>query len=197
MISVGYTLSRVARSRSWQSSFAHLMNGKCFFSTTDGDDSTAPSGTGQRRRRRRHRFDNIDEVPSFEVFQQKQKTKAMYREFLRLIYPLGEGDSREELLLQLRRQFRAHGTTPLSAWDNKRAHSEGSKRLKELSAMLGNAVDTSKKRKGRGAPEVEPEQKAKGQQQEEHQPSESTSSWPWQTQSIPKRPSPFPKKTGL
>ena len=189
--------------------------------TTASETENAP-----RPRRKRHRFDGMNEIPSFQQFQQKQQVRALYRKFLRLIYSIDESDNdgtstRRELLNQLQRQFRQNynsdGSSPtqagesggsttgdsvsgssasMSMWDIKRALSEGSKRYKEVSAMLGNAVKSKKK----------------ARQQDKDQTSEAspsspkpiaTTAWPWQQQSeeepngIPKRPSPFPKKSGL
>ena len=56
----------------------------------------------KRRRRRRHNFD-LQQIPSFEAFQQQQSIRAMYRQFMRLAY--GSSSAKDELIAQVRREL--------------------------------------------------------------------------------------------
>lgn len=110
-------------------------------------ESTAPSPSRQRKR---HSFlrspGRLENVPSFSDFQQQLRVKSLYRQYFRLIYQsLSRDDtSRKEMMSQVRDEFRAQSRSATSPWDAKRAISEGTKRFKELSSMMGNSVVTEK-----------------------------------------------------
>mmetsp|Transcript_4411 Transcript_4411/g.12226 ORF Transcript_4411/g.12226 Transcript_4411/m.12226 type:complete len:302 (+) Transcript_4411:123-1028(+) len=195
----------------------------------DDDDESAPLVTtttttsGHRQRRRqRHRFDQnqfLDDIPSFETFQLQQQTRRLYRQFLRLIYQALGGNhnhnhnnhdknnnnssssssSRDELLQQVRRQFRsANAADPMSNWDVKRAHSEGGKRLKELSSLLGHHHGTTSS----GSSPKDDQDTVEPQQQQQHweetKPVPKPTDWPWRRQSAAhSRPNPIPRKSGV
>lgn len=148
-------------------------------SFTDDDsveEQDPPERRVPRRRRQRHRF-QVDEVPSFHEFQQQQRARGLYRQFCRLVWPTPQ---RTELVRQVRHEFLQAASTK-DEWQVKRALSEGSRRLKELSAMLDGSV---KVEGGRVPPAVvgatHPAQQ-----------------WPWQRQESdqPHRPVPFPPKS--
>ena len=113
-------------------------------------------------------------MPSFHDFQRQQKVKSLYRSFLRLAY---QTPSPQDLLSQIRPEFRQSNVA--TEWDRKRALSEGQKRYKELSAMLGSSVRSTKKEE---VPEAPP-----------------TSAWPWkddtEDKNKPSKPLGLPSKT--
>jgi hypothetical protein len=138
--------------------------------TNDGTKRLAE--TSDRRKRRRHRF-QVDSIPSFQDFQQQQRTRGLYRQFLRLVWRTSQ---RTDFLSQIRHEFR--NVAVGDDWQRKRALSEGGRRLKELSAMLGTSV--AAKNSGRD----------NGDRRDDHSSGEgstrvpvSTSElWPWQRQ---------------
>jgi hypothetical protein len=144
------------------------------FSSSENDEASS----SPPRRRKRHRFSvNTDDIPSFQDFQQHVKVRSLYRQFLRLTGPIGSDQTSAELRVQIRREFRA---TPRTAdkWDIKRAMSEGSRRYKDLSAMLQSVPSRKTTATTDGT-------------------SSSTASiWPWQTDSQADHPPPrpFPSK---
>jgi hypothetical protein len=136
------------------------------------DDATPLTETSNRRKRRRHRF-QVDSIPSFQDFQQQQRTRGLYRQFLRLVWGTSQ---QKDFLSQIRHEFR--NVVVGDDWQRKRALSEGSRRLKELSAMLGTSVAAQKSiRDG-------------GDGRDDHSPGETSTSappstselWPWQRQ---------------
>ena len=88
-------------------------------SSSKRDDVTTKKAT-----RRRHQFGNI---PSFRDFQQILQAKALYRKFMRI------SKHDDELRTSIRREFRNNHHPS----DLQRALSEGNRRFKELSAMMG------------------------------------------------------------
>jgi hypothetical protein len=115
---------------------------------SSNDSALSPASPSRTRRRKRPAFDNLDEVPSFQVFQQKTQVRSLYRQYLRTIAPL-DAIQRVELLNQIQREFRKLPMTTTAAtltdaskthWEVQRALSEGTRRLKELGAMLGTVV---------------------------------------------------------
>jgi hypothetical protein len=129
---------------------------------------TSTSEVASPSRRSRHKFD-LEEVPSFEAFQQQQQTRSLYRQFMRLAYG---STSREDLAVQIRHEFKQAAASE-DPWAVKRAFSEGGRRYKELAAML-SSVPSAKSTKP--APS-----------------SKSSPAWPWQT-GKPGPPLPFPKR---
>ncbi|GKY99014.1 hypothetical protein MPSEU_000857100 [Mayamaea pseudoterrestris] len=127
-----------------------MLAARSFSSQPINGDSPPPSP--RSRRRRRHSFDlSVDDIPSFQDFQHQIKVRALYRQYLRTISPLGihSVDQRMELLQQIRHEFRKQRLTSDSfansqAEAQKRAISEGTRRLKELGAMLGTTVPVKK-----------------------------------------------------
>lgn len=191
-------------------SSAMLTINRLFTETSSSGDGITPivtTATGStRRKRQRHRFDNIDQVPSFEKFQQDQQTRALYRQFMRLIYRVPSG-GKEEMLLQVRRQFRQANTPgEMSAWDVKRAQSEASKRLKELRTMLGNVVD-SQTHSSSSTSTVSSSTSSQSTSQstaaaetssrnDDNDDKPIPKSWPWQEATKrPSKPPSYPKKT--
>jgi hypothetical protein len=146
--------------------------------TATPDETTKPRKS--RRRRTAFGADSVADIPSFADFQQLLAVRKLYRQFLRLVRPLK--DSSPEIGPQIRREFRV---TAVDSWQTKRALSEGGRRFKELSAMLGsqtkehtnqNDVDTSSP---------------------QHQRAISKSAYPWQQSSgtFQPKPSRFPSKS--
>jgi hypothetical protein len=116
------------------------------FSSTLPLDTAASSEPSppHSRRRKRPSFDNLDEIPSFQVFQQRTQVRSLYRQYLRTIAPL-DVTQRHELLGQIQVEFRKIPAKPSndaskSHWEVQRALSEGTRRLKELGSMLGTVV---------------------------------------------------------
>ena len=136
----------------------------------DGAASSSPKA----RRRKRPNFDNLDEVPSFQEFQQRTQVKSLYRQYLRTIAPL-ESTQRSEILQQVQQEFRkvqvtasVNDTDAASKrhWEVQRAVSEGTRRLKELGSMLGTVVKIKPTNQG-----AEPELQL---------PTVPENPWPWQ-----------------
>eukprot|EP00977_Amphora_coffeiformis_P012167 scaffold2992_cov214-Amphora_coffeaeformis.AAC.49 len=158
-------------------SFSPLSQRAFSTSSSSDNDDVVITKTTPRRRRRRHNFD-LDQVPSFEAFQQQQNIRALYRSFLRLAYG---SSSRHELVQQVRREFR-QGVPLDDPWALKRAISDGGKRYKELSAMLSSVPGSSKN----APPASQETQKASKKS--------SSSAWPWQGGKSPGKPLAFPKR---
>jgi Complex 1 protein (LYR family) len=99
-------------------------------------DPSLPRPVGGRRR---HRFGgSTDQIPSFRDFQLKVQIWSLYRQFTRLVFrSTSDKQSRNELQSKIRHEFRLAQS---DHWHIQRALSEGSRRYKELSAMLGNSV---------------------------------------------------------
>jgi hypothetical protein len=136
----------------------------------EATDSSTPevAPPTRRRRRSRHKFD-LEEVPSFEAFQQQQQTRALYRQFMRLAYGT---TSRGELVVQIRHEFKQAAGSD-DPWAVKRAFSEGGRRYKELAAMLSSVPSTKSSKPA--------------------SPSKASPTWPWQT-GKQGPPLPFPKR---
>lgn len=152
-----------------------------------GSVDQARAAKRQRSRRRRHDFET-ETIPPFHEFLQQQSIRNMYRQFLRLIRPLPQ---RRELEAQIRHQFRM--TVGSDKWEIKRAMSEGSRRLKELSAMVSNSVGAGKRSES-----VE----EKVDDTANHAPSSSSSAeWPWSRQqeisSFASKPLGLPSRSNL
>jgi hypothetical protein len=154
--------------------------------------TTLADETKPRRRRRRTAFgaDSIDAIPSFQEFQQQQAVRVQYRQFLRLVRPVKV--SSPELAPQIRREFRNSQAADGDSWNIKRALSEGTRRYKELSAMLGNqtkVIESSKKNPNDNDDSTT--------NNHPHQQAKSQSAWPWQQASGTFRPKPsrFPSKS--
>lgn len=123
--------------------------------------STTSTADPPRRTRRRHRFgNNTAHIPSFHDFQQQAQARSLYRKFLRLARR--DQDYRN----QVRNEFRRNASSP----DGRRALSEGTRRLKEVQAMLSTVGSSS------ASPTVP-----------------APSEWPWNTQR--QRPVHFPHKS--
>jgi hypothetical protein len=161
------------------------------------DPSLARQGGGGHRRR--HRFGgSTDQIPSFRDFQLKVQIWSLYRQFTRLVFrSTNDKQSRTELLAKIRHEFRLAQS---DHWHIQRALSEGSRRYKELSAMLGNSVkhvnhttSIPTTRKTPGEPLVDDSPAPP--------PVATTSAWPWnQPQSDDvaspiRRPLVFPRKS--
>jgi hypothetical protein len=104
-------------------------------------NSSKTSGTSSRRVRHKFRNNNtIDSIPSFRDFQQTIQIRTLYRQFIRLFKNrhsgggTGEDSSKNDLKDQVRREFRQQHT---DSWSVKKALSEGKRRYKDLSAMIG------------------------------------------------------------
>jgi hypothetical protein len=153
--------------------------------TRDGE-STATTDRTTPRKRRRHRF-HVDSIPSFQDFQQQQRARSLYRQYLRLIWPTSQ---RGDFLVQVRHEFRIAPAD--DDWQRKRALSEGSRRLKELGAMLGSSIVSRKARDDNSADDHE--SNARGQPPVH---ASTSKQWPWQRQedALPSRPIPFPPKS--
>jgi hypothetical protein len=139
---------------------------------TSDDDATPSTETSNRRKRRRHRF-QVDSIPSFQDFQQQKRTRGLYRQFLRLVWGTSQ---RMDFLSQIRHEFR--NVAVVDDWQRRRALSEGSRRLKDLSAMLSTSVAAQKSIRD------------DGDARDDHSPGETSTSvppstselWPWQRQ---------------
>jgi len=157
-----------------------------FSSSTSNDASSSAAQqdtvTKGRRKRHRHRFNTISEdIPSFQEFQQQQQIRSLYRKFTRLVFQKASSTGKD-LQSQIRREFRL---PQQDSWHIKRSVSEGNRRYKELSAMLGTSVK----------PNDQPTTSA---------PASATGNWPWNNKSStnnsgdrPQRPLPFPPKSNL
>ena len=145
-------------------------------SSEDSVDNQEPNTL--RRRRRRHNF-NLQQIPSFEVFQQQQNIRSLYRQFLRLSY---RSSSKEDLTFQIRREFRQVVPSD-DPWALKRALSEGGRRYKELSAMLSSVPGGGKH------PPKETASNSESSNQE-------AIAWPWQggKSGVTSKPMGFPKR---
>jgi hypothetical protein len=163
-------------------------------------------------RRQRHTFLrssstdlDLDIVPSFAEFQQQVRVKSMYRQYLRLIYQKflvvsstnddksSSTAGRDEMIAQVRQEFKkqSNNNSSMSAWGVKRAMSEGSRRFKELSSMLGNSVVVNVETTT-SASEDDDEDADNGSQLRRNGSAASSSSssldnsgkylWPWQQQ---------------
>jgi hypothetical protein len=191
-----------------------LVQKLAFSSITDKNDSataTAASPTLQvtktstlgaasddpekqpRRRRRRTSFgaDSIDSIPSFQDFQQQQAVRNQYRQFMRLVRPLAASP---DLKQQIRREFRHTAAT--DSWQVKRALSEGNRRFKDLSAMLGNQV---KAMNPNHLNDTDIDNNDDYHTPKDHKPTSQTA-WPWQQAGsadsrIPSRPARYPSKS--
>lgn len=140
----------------------------CFaFSTssTTSNEKTSPitdKDANRRSGRRRHQFTNdgstsnkLENVPSFRDFQLKLQIWALYRQFTRVIYRSGGSNKSEsdktrksELQEKVRVEFRM--PQQKDNWQLQRSLSEGTRRLKELSAMLGNSTTAQSKSSSEG-----------------------------------------------
>ena len=161
---------------------------------SDDEDVTVVS---KNRNRRRHRFGRADEIPSFRDFQKQMQVRSLYRQFTRLVRTSSPTASSNgpELQGQIRREFRL---PQQDSWHIQRALSEGGRRYKELSAMLGNSV---KRNRQTTATPIDSSQPTYANSSSSNAPPASiTSKWPW-NQTIkngpPQRPSPFPPKSNL
>lgn len=141
-------------------------------------------------KRRRHRF-HVDNIPSFQDFQQQQQIRSLYRQYLRLIWPTSQ---RGDFLAQVRVEFR--NTPADDDWQRKRAMSEGSRRLKELSAMLGSSI-VSRRARDNGSGADNDESLEFRPQQHSSVPPASSDQWPWQREEeiLPRPPMLFPPKS--
>jgi Complex 1 protein (LYR family) len=134
------------------------------------DPSLPRQGGGGRRR---HRFgESTDQIPSFRDFQLKMQIWSLYRQFTRLVFrSTSDKQSRNELQSKIRHEFRLAQS---DHWHIQRALSEGSRRYKELSAMLGNSVkhvnNTTSIPTASPAPLVD---------ESPAPPVATTSAWPW------------------
>lgn len=150
------------------------------------DDETPLTETSNRRKRRRHRF-QVESIPSFQDFQQQQRTRGLYRQFLRLVW---DTPQRKDFLSQIRHEFQ--NVAVGDDWQRKRALSEGSRRLKELSAMLGTSVAAQKSGRDDGTGR---DDNSSGQTSTLAPPSTSEL-WPWQRQEATLHgPVSYPPKT--
>jgi hypothetical protein len=139
-------------------------------SALPNDETKRLTETSVRRKRRRHRF-QVDSIPSFQDFQQQQRARGLYRQFLRLVWHTSQ---RGDFLSQIRHEFR--NVAVVDDWHRKRAISEGGRRLKELSAMLGTSVAAKSVSKDNGDG---PENHSSGERSTRAPPSTSEL-WPWQ-----------------
>lgn len=146
-----------------------------------------PPSAPVKRRRQRHSFKNLDNIPSFQDFQQQVQLRSLFRHYLRMIAPLAS-DHRKELLEQIRKEFRMPQE---SNWHVKRSLSDGSRRLKELGTMLGatahtrTAVDNvSQTVINKGIDDTEPDRSNTNKNTERSNESKTTTvpdnPWPWQ-----------------
>lgn len=155
-------------------------------------------GGGRRRKRHRHRFNNFtDEIPSFQEFQQQQQVRSLYRKFTRLVFQKAAASTRIDLQRQIRHEFRLHQS---DAWHVKRSLSEGNRRYKELTAMLGSSVVSANNNNTSSS------DNQSALPTEASVPASSTGNWPWNrpssshngdTNGTRKRPLPFPRKSNL
>jgi len=98
--------------------------------------AAATTSTRRPRKRHRHRFRTTEEIPSFHEFQLQQRVRSLYRQFTRLVLTQQQS-ARRDLQNQIRREFRL---PQQDQWHVKRSVSEGNRRFKELSAMLGSSL---------------------------------------------------------
>jgi hypothetical protein len=141
--------------------------------------------------RRRHRFNfNTEEIPSFHDFQVKVKVRRLFRQFMRLSDPVSNP---RELKEQIRREFRASGGAgTIDSWHVKRALSEGTRRYKELSAMLS----TMPTGKSSSSPSTTSTTSTDMDDVSNHS-EESIAPWPWQrNEGEIQMPRPSPSKFG-
>lgn len=140
------------------------------------------SGSKPAPRRRRHNFrggiTDVDNVPSFREFQEQAKVRSLYRQFMRLLKSRGGDADGRELKEQIKREFRLPQN---DSWNVKRALSEGNRRYKDLSAMLGTSVKM--------------DASAKGKLISSSNDSTTQNQWPWNNpRPLTTKPSPFPKR---
>lgn len=178
--------SRSPRFASWNRTLTtHSLDETNNLGEKDDKESTAST---KPRRRRRHNFD-LHQVPSFQAFQQQQQIRSLYRQFLRLAY---NSSAKDELVAQIRREFRqVSSSDDNDPWALKRALSEGGRRYKELSAMLGSVPST-------GGRQQETEQEDNVDSSNSYKSNQSTkpsAPWPWQgNKNSGGKPLSFPKR---
>ena len=158
------------------------------------------------RKRHRHRFTNVtDDIPSFQEFQQQQQVRSLYRKFTRLVVrqtpaavrPQGTSS---DLQRQIRHEFRLPAQ---DSWHVKRSMSEGNRRYKELASMLGSTVLSAANEKNSRSDNNHTHEASLVA--EPSVPSSATGNWPWNrpnptgrdTNGLPGRPLPFPRKSNL
>ena len=155
-------------------------------------------GGGARRKRHRHRFNNFtDEIPSFQEFQQQQQIRSLYRKFTRLVFQKA-ASTRIDLQRQIRHEFRLPQSDALHV---KRSMSEGNRRYKELTAMLGSAVVSDPNKNN----SLNSKDNESALPKDDSVPASATGNWPWNRPSsnsgdangTPPRPLPFPRKSNL
>lgn len=174
------TITRLSAATLTTGTISRLSALPRFLSTSSSDvddDEKNTKTTRPRRRRRRHNFD-VDQVPSFEAFQQQQNIRALYRSFLRLAYGTA---ARDELVSQIRREFRHAAPADGDPWAVKRALSDGGKRYKELAAMLSSVP-------GKTVSAASPND------DDDDDTTPPSPSWPWQSGTPPSKPLAFPKR---
>jgi hypothetical protein len=163
------------------------LSRKCSSRALEGDDGKRSAEGSNRRKRHRHRF-QVDSIPSFQDFQQQKRTRGLYRQFLRLVWHTSQ---RSDFLSQIRHEFR--NVAVGDDWQRKRAFSEGGRRLKELSAMLGTSVAArnSSREGGDGVDDHS------SRDASTRAPPSTSELWPWQRQeeALPHGPVAYPPKT--
>ena len=177
-----------ALERRWLSSSSNQAEATQSCHNSNKDDEPA---SGRQRRRRRHNFD-VTSVPSFQEFQQQQQVRQLYRKFWRVTSPLAPAN-RDELRQQVRHEFRRNLQVS-SSWDRKRALSEGSRRLKEISAMLGSSVKSATNEEAESSLDEDDEDRSRSAAARK---TSETKQWPWQrnkTEKSLQTPPRLPKK---
>ena len=156
--------------------------------STDSSNSQEGMNKSPESKRKRHRFRaiNTDEIPSFYEFQQQIQVRNLYRMFLRL-------SSDYELRDQIRREFRESvNNSTMDSWHTKRALSEGTRRYKELSAMLSSTPRRKDAQQPKSTPQPSEDSKTTGGTDSS---AETTlSNWPWQRNSGEHKPFRLPSK---
>lgn len=161
-----------------------------------GSTEAGDTGVPTKSRRRRHRFGGggADEIPSFRDFQQQSQVRSLYRQFARLVYNSSTTAGAPELQSQIRREFRL---AQPDSWHIQRALSEGGRRYKELSAMLGNSVIVPGRTE---RPSTNTPASRAAVQVPAPPPASTTSEWPWNQPpgaGTRQRPTQFPPKSNL
>jgi hypothetical protein len=179
-------------SNSWLGRVRPFRHTTPFSTSSDDSSATGAQPTPDPPRRRRHRFGNVDNLPSFAEFQQQQKVRKLYRDFVRLAYTsVTDRRAQKDMVRQIRHEFKTTSATT-DAWNTKRAVSEGTRRYKDVAAMLGTS---SNQRHPQSA----------SPNDESYAVPTRTSQWPWQavddhgeevySSKARPRPLPIPKKT--
>ena len=163
------------------------------YHSSSGTTNSDSKDKNTKRRRKRHNFD-LQQVPSFAAFQRQQSVRTLYRQFLRLTYRQA-APARHDLTVQVRREFRQPLVGgPDDPWAVKRAMSEGTRRYKELTAMLSSVPNSTDKQNNSMDKGSNSSTTTTGRSNSPA--NRDASPWPWQAKksTLSSKPLSFPKR---